>query len=63
MFPPQGAVAIVNLEGCPGCGNGEGGAFYWKMEDGSSRPALAGLDDLEDAGVAVLSPMKRNMKN
>lgn len=22
MFPPTGAVAIVSMEGCPGCGDG-----------------------------------------
>jgi hypothetical protein len=61
MHPPKGAVRLMQMEGCPKCGDGQGGAFYWRMEDGTTKSALAGIDELEDEGITILD-FERNKR-
>ena len=54
LYPPKGAARMM-VRGCEKCVEGPTcGWFYWRMEDGTTRGALAGEDGLNEQGVAVL---------
>lgn len=55
LYPPKGAVRFMSACGCERCvENFNGGPFYWRMADGSTRTALAGQDELEEQGATIL---------
>lgn len=55
FHPPTEAVRMM-VAGCEKCMDEDlrSGEFHWRMKDGSTKHCLAGIDELEEQGIAVL---------
>ena len=54
LHPPTGAIRFMSACGCERCvEDWRGGAFYWRMEDGTTKGCLAGYDELEAQGIKI----------
>ena len=59
LYPPEGATRMMSACGCDKCTEGfEGGPYYWRMEDGTYKPAMAGQDELEAQGIVTLDTLR-----